>query len=66
MTHVKSARYGCWVCTLFDKDKTLNNLGEHYDYLKVMEEIRNWLVQFRQASWDNKRDVFIHGKHKMK
>lgn len=62
----KSARYGCWVCTLFDKDKTLNNLGEHYDYLKVMEEFRNWLVQFRQASWDNKRDVFIHGKHKMK
>lgn len=62
----KSARYGCWVCTLFDKDKTLNNLGEHYDYLKVMEEFRNWLVQFRQASWDDNRDIFIHGKHKMK
>lgn len=62
----KSARYGCWVCTLFDKDKTLNNLGEHYDYLKVMEEFRNWLVQFRQASWDDNRDVFIHGKHRMK
>lgn len=62
----KSARYGCWVCTLFDKDKTLNNLGEHYDYLKVMEEFRNWLVQFRQATWDDNRDVFIHGKHKMK
>lgn len=62
----KSARYGCWVCTLFDKDKTLNNLGEHYDYLKVMEDFRNWLVQFRQASWDDNRDIFIHGKHKMK
>ncbi len=62
----KSARYGCWVCTLFDKDKTLNNLSVHYDYLKDMEEFRNWLVQFRQASWDDNRDVFIHGKHKMK
>lgn len=62
----KSARYGCWVCTLFNKDKTLNNLSLHYDYLKYMEEFRNWLVQFRQAPWDNNRDVFIHGKHKMK
>ena len=62
----RSARYGCWVCTLFDKDKTLNNLSVHYDYLKDMEEFRNWLVQFRQASWDDNRDVFIHGKHKMK
>ena len=62
----KSARYGCWVCTLFDKDKTLNNLSVHYDYLKDMEEFRNWLVQFRQASWDDNRDIFIHGKHKMK
>lgn len=61
----RSARYGCWVCTLFDKDKTLNNLSVHYDYLKDMEEFRNWLVQFRQASWDDNRDVFIHGKHKM-
>lgn len=62
----KSARYGCWVCTLFDKDKTLNNLSIHYEYLKYMEEFRNWLVQFRQAPWDDNRDVFIHGKHKMK
>lgn len=31
-----------------------------------MEDFRNWLVQYRQAPWDNNRDVFIHGKHKTK
>lgn len=61
-----SARFGCLVCTLFEKDKTLNNLTVHYDYLKEIETFRNWLSKFRQAYWDDDRDVFIHGKHKMK
>lgn len=62
----KSARYGCWVCLLFEKDKTLNNLTHHYDYLKYMEDFRNWLAQFRYAEWNDNRDIFIHGKHRMK
>jgi len=40
----KSARYGCWVCPLFERDKTLSNLSNHYDYLKDMETFRNWLI----------------------
>lgn len=55
----KSARYGCWVCTLFEKDKTLNNLGKEYEYLKEKEAFRNWLVDFRDDNW-LQRDEYNH------
>ena len=37
-----------------------------FGYLKEIEKFRNWLVKFKQAEWDHNRDIFIHGKHKMK
>lgn len=55
----KSARFGCMICPLFEKDKTLNNLSEEHAYLSIIEEFRNWLVQFRDGHWD-KRDVYNH------
>lgn len=62
----KSARYGCWACMIFEKDKTLGALTKHYPYMKHMEEYRNWMAQYKDGNWDKHRDVFIHGKHKMK
>ncbi len=56
----KSARYGCWVCPLFDRDKTLGNLAKGHEYLTHMEEFRNWLVQYRDGRWDECRDVYNH------
>ena len=55
----KSARFGCIICPLFEKDKTLNNLSDEHRYLSIVEEFRNWLVQFRDGHWD-KRDVYNH------
>lgn len=59
----KSARFGCMICPLFEKDKTLNNLAKENEYLSVIEEFRNWLVQFRDGHWD-KRDVYNHRAHR--
>lgn len=61
-----SARYGCWSCMIFEKDKTLGNLTKHYPYMKEMEKLRNWFAKYRDGSWDHNRDVYIHGRHKMK
>lgn len=58
----KSSRYGCWLCTILTKDKTLNNLGNHFSYLRHMEDFRNWLVSFRDGQWEN-RDVYNHKAH---
>lgn len=57
-----SARYGCWICTLFEKDKTLNSLATHYDYMTHMEEFRNWLTTYRDGNWDE-RDLYNHKEH---
>lgn len=63
----KSGRFGCWICPLhFNKDKTLINLGKKHTYLQKMEIFRNWLVDDATGQWNWKRDVYIHGKHKMK
>lgn len=58
----KSARYGCWICPLFKKDKTLNNLTSHYDYMSKMEEFRNWLVAFKEEGWSASRRVYKNSK----
>ncbi len=55
----KSARYGCWVCTLFEEDKTLKNLGKEYAFLRDKEEFRNWLVEHKDDNWQN-RDIYSH------
>lgn len=60
----KSARYGCWSCSIFasqNGDKTLLNLMERYSYLSHMNNFRNWLVQYRDGRWDECRDVYNHG-----
>jgi len=61
----QSARYGCWICTLFEKDKTLNSLATHYDYMTHMEDFRNWLTGFRDGEW-SERDLYNHRDHTQK
>jgi len=58
----KSARYGCWICPLFKKDKTLNNLTNQYDYMSKMEEFRNWLVSFKEDGWSDTRRVYKNSR----
>jgi len=58
----KSARYGCWICPLFKKDKTLNNLTSYYAYMSKMEEFRNWLIAFREEGWGDHRRVYKNSK----
>lgn len=36
----KSARFGCWTCTLRKDDKMLNNMSKEYTYLSKMEALR--------------------------
>lgn len=45
------ARFGCWVCTVVDRDKSMENLIENGD--KWMEELlsfRDWLCNIRQQA----------------
>jgi len=58
----KSARYGCWICPLFKKDKTLNNLSEHYGYMTKMEKFRNWLVAFKEEGWSKARRIYKNSR----
>lgn len=59
----QSARNGCDICPLFKRDKTLINLAKHHSYLHHVEEFRNWLIDFSEASRWNERDVYMHGKN---
>ncbi len=59
----KSARFGCYICPLFERDKTLNNLAANNEYLATIESFRNWLIQFRDGHWE-KRDIYNHRNFK--
>jgi DNA sulfur modification protein DndC len=45
------SRFGCWVCTVVDRDKSMENMVENGE--KWMEELlkfRNWLYDIRQQT----------------
>lgn len=43
----KSPRFGCWVCTLVSKDKSLSGLIKSgFDDFKYYSEFRGWLIKF--------------------
>jgi len=58
----KSARYGCWLCSLLTEDKTLNALAKQYSYMQELEKFRNWLSSLRDGFWEN-RDLYNHKDH---
>lgn len=48
----KSARFGCWVCTVVEKDKSLEGLNSNSSNSQFQYQIdfRNWLIYFSQQS----------------
>lgn len=47
----KSARFGCWVCTVVEKDKSLEGLNSNSNNnFQQLINFRNWLIQFSQQS----------------
>lgn len=48
----KSARFGCWVCTVVEKDKSLEglDLNNKNDSFKLFIDFRNWLIDFSTQS----------------
>jgi len=57
-----NSRYGCWICPLFKEDRMLKSLGNHYEYMKKMEEFRNWLVGFKDMGWSSNRRVYKNSR----
>lgn len=46
------SRFGCWVCTVIDRDKAMENYIEHgEEWLEPLLEFRNMLYKIRQASY---------------
>jgi len=47
-------RFGCWVCTVVNKDKSMENMLESEKWLKPLNDFRNMLLEYR--SDPTKRD----------
>ena len=53
-----NSRFGCWVCTVVKKDKSIEGLIENgEDWLQPLADIRNFLVETRDnpETWREKR-----------
>jgi len=65
-----TARFGCWLCPLAGKiDKTLHKLAEKRKVYQILEEVRNFIVQFQNCwTWNGVfvRDIYNHKDHKIK
>lgn len=45
------SRFGCWVCTVVDRDKSMENFVENgHAWMKKLLDFRNWLYEIRQQS----------------
>ena len=60
------SRFGCWACTMFDTDKSLDGLykahgGEYKYYIAFREYMMNYQYLFsKKTSWSLHRDVYGH------
>jgi len=46
------SRFGCWVCTVVDRDKSMENFIDNGGtWMKDLLEFRNWLYDIRQQSY---------------
>ncbi len=46
------SRFGCWVCTVVNRDKSMENFIDNGEYwMKDMLSFRNWLYDIRQQSY---------------
>jgi len=45
------SRFGCWVCTVVDRDKSMENLIENgEEWMEELLNFRNWLYDIRQQA----------------
>ena len=45
------SRFGCWVCTVVDKDKSMENLIDNgEEWMEELLNFRNWLYDIRQQT----------------
>ena len=57
-----SARFGCWTCTVVDKDKSLSGLIDAgFERLEPLMHFRNWLVSIRNEP-ERRMSVRRNGK----
>jgi len=48
------SRFGCWVCTVVDRDKSMENLvGNGHGWMKKLLDFMNWIYTIRQQSYQN-------------
>lgn len=46
------SRFGCWVCTVVDRDKSMENfINNGHKWMTKLLEFRNWLYDIRQQSY---------------
>ena len=46
------SRFGCWVCTVIDRDKSMENfVSNGHPWMKGLLDFRNWLYEIRQQSY---------------
>lgn len=46
------SRFGCWVCTVVDRDKSMENFVENgYDWMEELLDFRNWIYDIRQQKY---------------
>lgn len=64
------SRFGCWACTMFDTDKSMDGLykahgGEYKHYIDFREYMMKYQHLFsKKTSWALHRDVYAHKNHK--
>lgn len=48
------SRFGCWVCTVIDRDKSMENfVGNGYAWMKDLLNFRNWLYNIRRQEYQS-------------
>ena len=61
-----SPRFGCWTCTVIQKDRSLSGLIDSgHDELEPLYDFREWLIELREDD-DNRMPVRRNGAHKFR
>jgi len=48
------SRFGCWVCTVVDRDKSMENFVENgHAWMKDLLNLRNWLYNIRKQDYQH-------------
>lgn len=52
-----SARFGCWTCTVVEKDKSLRNFIDNgFEHLEGLAQFRDWLKEFSRQPENRMRE----------